>query len=162
MRSGEETGLASCTAGSNRVLFTASSAAWSSDSWPDEERTTADTTVPVSSMSARMVTTPSHPARFALRGYTGRISPRGLGARVVGPAAPGCAPPGTPTALTPLPLAVPAVSPPLAPVAPPPSVAALETCAWSLAPEEPCGRRAGRRQERCFALLAGGRGSRSL
>ena len=82
-----------------------------------------------------MVTTPSHPARFALRGYTGRISPRGLGARVVGPAAPGCAPPGTPTALTPLPLAVPAVSPPLAPVAPPPSVAALETCAWSLAPE---------------------------
>jgi hypothetical protein len=97
MRRGEETGLASCNAGSNRVFFTASNAERSRDSWPDEVRTTADTTLPVSSMKARIVTTPCHPALFALRGYTGSISPRGLGAMVVDPATPGCASPGAPT-----------------------------------------------------------------
>jgi regulator of sigma E protease len=39
-------------------------------------------------MNARIVTTPCHPALFAFRGYTGSISPRGRGARVVGAAAP--------------------------------------------------------------------------
>ena len=96
MRSREETGRASRTAGSNRALFTASSAERSRDSWPDEVRTIADTTLPVSSMNARIVTTPCHPAFFALRGYAGSISPRGRGARVVDPAAPGVASPGAP------------------------------------------------------------------
>lgn len=47
-------------------------------------------------MNALIVTTPSIPAFFALRGYAGSISPRSLGAWVVGPADPGVASPGAP------------------------------------------------------------------
>ena len=136
MRRGEDTGLASRTAGSNRVLFTASSAERSRDSWPDEVRTIADTTLPVSSMNARIVTTPCHPALFALRGYTGSISPRGRGARVVEAAAPGVAPPGAP---------VPPPGPPkleaAAPVPKPPGADVFGelTAAGVLAPPEAAG-----------------------
>lgn len=94
----EETGLAPRSAGSNRVRLTASSAAWSRAAWPEESRTTAETTLPVLSMNALIVTTPSHPALLALRGYAGSISPRGLGAEVVDPASPGSASPCAPAA----------------------------------------------------------------
>lgn len=84
-------------------------------------------------MNARIVTTPCHPAFLALRGYTGSISPRGRGARVVEAAAPGRESPDAPLASRPL---TPAGPPkPAAPVSAPP-IAAVDACPWSLAPAE--------------------------